>query len=190
MLIQTNARLAEMVPDLPTGDVLDLGCGDGGDAIWLASRGWMVTAIDISATAVQRLDYLANVRGLDDRITATVHDLQTSFPSGMFDLVNAHYLRTPFALDRAQLLRTAAHALVPGGRLLVVDHGSAAPWSWNRDSNVRYPGPHEIYAELDLDPLVWSAETTATLQRTATGPGGQTAQVTDHVLLVRRTTGP
>ncbi|NEC72225.1 class I SAM-dependent methyltransferase, partial [Streptomyces rochei] len=50
-----NARLVETVADLPPGDVLDLGCGDGGDALWLARRGWRVTAVDISPVAAERL---------------------------------------------------------------------------------------------------------------------------------------
>ncbi|GAA2120560.1 hypothetical protein GCM10009802_23320 [Streptomyces synnematoformans] len=67
------------------------------------------------------------------------HDLARSFPSGTFDLVSAQYFQTPFALPRAAILRTAAPALHPGGRLLVVDHGSIAPWSWNQDPGTRFP---------------------------------------------------
>lgn len=183
-----NARLAEMVSGSTAGTVLDLGCGNGGDALWLAAHGWKVTAVDISAIAVQRLNRSADEQGLNDSITTTVCDLQTSFPQGTFDLINAHYLHTPFGLHRAHLLRTAAHALAPGGRLLVVDHGSTAPWSWNQDGDQRFPSPQEIYAELELDPMVFAAQRAEALQRVATGPGGQTAQVTDHVLLVRRAT--
>ncbi|WP_246366511.1 hypothetical protein [Nonomuraea rhodomycinica] len=85
------------------------------------------------------------------------------------------------------MLRSAAHALHLGGRLLVVDHGSAAPWSWNQDPGVRYPGPLEVAAGLDLDPATWTVERADTPRRIATGPGGRTAEVIDHVLLVRRT---
>ncbi|WP_169982143.1 bifunctional 2-polyprenyl-6-hydroxyphenol methylase/3-demethylubiquinol 3-O-methyltransferase UbiG [Microbispora sp. H10836] len=53
---QPNARLTETVAGLPPGDALDLGCGDGGDALWLAGQGWRVTATDISAVAVERAD--------------------------------------------------------------------------------------------------------------------------------------
>ncbi|MFD2473376.1 class I SAM-dependent methyltransferase [Amycolatopsis silviterrae] len=174
-----NARLVEIVSDLPPGDALDLGCGNGGDARWLAGRGWHVTATDISAVAVQRL---AGVR-----ITAVRHDLRVSFPAGEFDLVTAHYLQSPFELDRAGVLRAAAHALRPGGRLLVVDHGSSAPWSWNQDPDAHFPGPAEIAADLALDPAGWTVERAASPTRVATGPDGQTAEVVDHVLLIRRT---
>ncbi len=184
---QPNARLTETVTGLPPGDALDLGCGDGGDALWLAGQGWHVTAVDISAVAVERLAALAGSHGLDDRVTAVRHDLSETFPHGEFDLVCAHYLHTPFDLDRAAVLRSAAHALRAGGRLLVVDHGSTAPWSWNQDPDVRYPSPQEVAEGIDLDPATWTVERADTPRRIATGPGGHTAEVADHVLLVRRT---
>ncbi|MFI8814287.1 MULTISPECIES: class I SAM-dependent methyltransferase [unclassified Streptomyces] len=182
-----NARLTETVTGLPPGDALDLGCGEGGDALWLARQGWHVTAVDISAVAVGRLAALARSHGLDDRVVTVPHDVHTSFPPGGFDLICAHYLQTPFALDRATALRSAAHALRPGGRLLVVDHGSAAPWSWNQDPDARYPGPREIAADIGLAPETWTVERADSPRRIATGPDGSTAEVTDHVLLLRRT---
>ncbi|MGW8970049.1 class I SAM-dependent methyltransferase [Streptomyces platensis] len=184
---QPNARLTETVTGLPPGDALDLGCGDGGDALWLARLGWHVTAADISAVAVERLAALARSHGLDDRVTTMRHDLHKSFPPGGFDLVCAHYLHTPFDLDRATVLRSAAHALRPGGRLLVVDHGSTAPWSWNQDPDIRYPTPQEVAAGIDLAPQTWTVERADAPRRIATGPDGRTAEVTDHVLLIRRT---
>lgn len=182
-----NVRLTETLADLPPGDVLDLGCGAGGDALWLARQGWRVTAVDVSSVAVERLTALAVSHGLDDRITAQRHDLRESFPDGAFDVVCAHYLHTPLDLDRATVLRRAAHALRPGGRLLVVDHGSTAPWSWNQDPDVRYPTPREVAADIGLDPATWTVERADSPRRVTTGPDGRTAEVTDHVLIVRRT---
>ncbi|NJQ03242.1 SAM-dependent methyltransferase [Streptomyces zingiberis] len=182
-----NARLTETVTGLPPGDALDLGCGDGGDALWLAGQGWHVTAADISAVAVERLAALARSHGLGDRVTTVRHDLHRSFPPGGFDLISAHYLHTPCDLDRVTVLRSAAHALRPGGRLLVVDHGSAAPWSWNQDADTRYPSPREVAAGIDPAPETWTVERADAPRRIATGPGGHTAEVTDHVLLIRRT---
>lgn len=184
---QPNARLTETVTGLPPGDALDLGCGQGGDALWLAGQGRRVTAVDISAVTVERLDALARSHGLGDRVTVVRTDVHKSFPPGGFDLVCAHYLHTPFDLDRATVLRSAAHALRPGGRLLVVDHGSAAPWSWNQDPDTRYPSPQEVAADIDLAPETWTVERADAPRRIATGPGGHTAEVTDHVLLIRRT---
>lgn len=182
-----NDLLAETVSCLSPGDALDLGCGEGGDALWLARRGWRVTAVDISAIAVERLIGLACSHDLGDRVAAEHHDLRESFPQGAFDLICAHYLHTPFDLDRATVLRAGAHALRPGGRLLVVDHGSTAPWSWNQDPDLRYPTPHEVAAGIGLDRASWRVERADAPRRSATGPDGRTAEVTDHVLLIRRT---
>ncbi|MGW6547450.1 class I SAM-dependent methyltransferase [Streptomyces massasporeus] len=184
-----NARLTETVTGLglPPGEALDLGCGEGGDALWLAGQGWRVSAVDISAVAVERLTALARAQALGDRVLAGRHDLQESFPPGDFDLVCAHYLHTPFGLDRSAVLRSAAHALRPGGRLLVVDHGSTAPWSWNQDPDPRYPSPREVADGIDPAPDTWTVERADTPRRIATGPDGRTAEVTDHVLLIRRT---
>ncbi|TGB16032.1 class I SAM-dependent methyltransferase [Streptomyces sp. MZ04] len=184
---QPNARLTETVTSLPPGDALDLGCGDGGDALWLARQGWHVTAADISAVAVERLAALVRSHGLGDRVIAVRHDLHKVFPSGGFDLICAHYLHTPFDLDRASVLRSAAQALRAGGRLLVVDHGSAAPWSWDQNPDIHCPSPWEVAVDIDLDPATWTVERADTPHRIATGPGGRTAEVTDHVLLIRRT---
>ncbi|MFI2238732.1 class I SAM-dependent methyltransferase [Streptomyces chrestomyceticus] len=186
---QPNARLTETVTGLglAPGDALDLGCGAGGDALWLAGQGWQVTAVDISAVAVERLATLAHAHGVGERVTAMTYDLHESFPPGAFDLISAHYLQTPCELDRAAALRSAAHAVRPGGRLLVVDHGSAAPWSWQQDPDTRYPSPQEVAAGIGLAPETWAAERADAPRRIATGPDGRTAEVTDHVLLVRRT---
>lgn len=184
-----NPLLAEIATPLPPGAVLDLGCGAGGDTIWLARRGWRVTAVDISGTAVEGVRTRAHALGLADCVTAERHDLARSFPAGSFDLVSAQYLHTPFSFPRSQVLRTAAEALRPGGLLLIVDHGSIAPWSWNQDPDTHFPTPDEVAADLALDPGRWPVLRADMPRRRATGPGGRTATVTDHVLLIRRAAG-
>ncbi|MEV0404361.1 class I SAM-dependent methyltransferase [Actinoallomurus sp. NPDC050550] len=185
---RANSLLAEIAGDLAPGAALDLGCGAGGDALWLADRGWRVTAVDISANAVRRLAENAQARGLDALMSVECIDLAEDFPEGGFDLVSAQYFQTQFALPRSRVLRTAAHALRPGGRLVVVDHGSTAPWSWNQDPGIHYPTPDEVSAELALDPVRWQVERADMPRRHAKGPDGQTATVVDNVLVIRRTT--
>lgn len=180
-----NPRLVEIVGDREPATALDLGCGPGGDTLWLAGRGWHVTAVDISATATDRLADRARERGLGERVRAERHDLARTFPTGEFDLVSAQYLHTHFELDRASVLRRAAHALRPGGHLLVVDHGDVAPWM-SVDPDHRFPTPQEVAGELALDPSGWTIVRADRPRRAATGPSGEHAHVTDNVLLVRR----
>ena len=124
--------------------------------------------------------------GAAGRTRTERHNLAHTLPAGKFDLISAHYLHTPVELARAEVLRAVAHLLAPGGLLLIVDHGSVAPWSWNRDADTHFPTAAEKFAELALDPAGWHAERLDAPRRTATGPDGQTATVTDHVIAVRR----
>lgn len=181
-----NALLVELAPTLPAGRALDLGCGAGGDTVYLATLGWQVTATDIAPTAVRRTERYAAKEGVADRVTGEVHDLAAGFPDGTFDLVSAQYFHTPFDFPRAQVLRRAAHALAPDGLLFIVDHGSTRPWAWNPEAAHSYPTPQEIHAQLRLDPDHYRPERLDAPQRQATGPSGETATVTDTVLLIRR----
>jgi 2-polyprenyl-3-methyl-5-hydroxy-6-metoxy-1,4-benzoquinol methylase len=90
-----NPVLVDVVGSLPPGTALDLGCGEGGDAIWLAQQGWSVRAVDVSATALDRASADAATAGVADRIDFQRHDLALTFPSGAFDLVSAQYLHSP-----------------------------------------------------------------------------------------------
>ncbi|GAA3367461.1 class I SAM-dependent methyltransferase [Streptomyces antimycoticus] len=181
-----NPLLAETARHLAPGRALDLGCGEGGDTLWLATHQWHVTAVDIAPTALQRTSRLAARNGFESSVRTEQHDLAETFPAGTFDLISAQYLQTPYAFPRASVLRRAAHALTPGGILLIVDHGSVRPWAWNTDPDTRFPSPEDIYDELALDAARWTPQRLATPQRVATGPGGQTATVTDTVIAVRR----
>ena len=183
---KANPVLVDVVESLPPGNALDLGCGEGGDAIWLAQHGWQVTAVDISATALNRAATYAATVGVKARIDFQQHDLTRTFPTGAFDLVSAQYLQSPVEFPREQVLQAAARAVTPGGLLLIVEHASVSPWSWNSDSPTRFPTPEEILAALKLSSKRWHIEHLDAPQRQAIGPNGQTATITDNIITVRR----
>lgn len=171
---------------LPTGDALDLGCAEGADTVWLAHRGWSVLGVDVSTTALERTRARAEHAAVGGRVRTEQHDLGVSFPAGHFDLVSAHYLHTPLDFPRARVLQRAAAAVRPGGLLLIVDHASVAPWSWNQDEDVVFPTPRDTLDTLDLDPADWTEHRVEAADRQASGPDGQVAGVTDNVMALRR----
>ena len=115
-----NGRLVAEIADLDPGSALDVGCGEGADAIWLAQRGWTVTAIDISDVAVSRAREVAESVGSSvDWVCGDA--LQTPFPSGSFDLVSMQYPALPKAAGDAAV-RSLLDAVRPGGLLLAVYH--------------------------------------------------------------------
>ena len=188
---RVNIRLAELVEPMPPGRALDLGCGEGADAMWLAEHGWQVTAVDISQTALDRAAADAAARNLADRIDFQCHDLAQSFPSGAFDLVSAQFLHSTVPMDRARLLRRAADAVAPGGILLVVDHGAAPPWASELDhQHLEFPTAQQVVASLNLDESQWDRVRVAAVERDGRGPAGQQAVLTDNVMLLRRAPDP
>lgn len=97
-----NGVLVTEVTDLPPGQALDVGCGEGADALWLARRGWQVTAVDISRTALQRA--AAAATDITGRVAWTRADLTiTPPPAGAFDLVSVQYFPLPHQPDHTAL---------------------------------------------------------------------------------------
>jgi SAM-dependent methyltransferase len=183
---RVNARLAEVAEGLTPGRVLDLGCGEGGDALWLAERGWHVVAVDISETALQRAAAAADAREMGDRIDFAQHDLSDSFPAGTFDLVSAQFLHSMIPLDRPRILKQAADAVGPGGLLLIVDHAGPPPWASKLDHHHEFPSAEEVLGSLDLDDGEWDRVRVEAVERQATGPDGRMSPWVDNVMVLRR----
>ena len=143
-----NRFLVAEAEGLEPGRALDLACGEGRNAVWLAERGWQVTGVDFSDVALEGARRLAADRNVDvDWLEA---DLREYVPEeAAYDLVTVLYLQLP-GDERCTVLERAARAVAPGGTLLVVghdrenlEHGVGGP----RDPRVLFT-PEEIAAEL------------------------------------------
>ncbi|RYB94832.1 NAD(P)/FAD-dependent oxidoreductase [Nocardioides oleivorans] len=119
---KVNAQLAAEAADLAPGRALDVGCGEGGDVLWLAERGWEVTASDFAEAALARVGEHAAEAGLGDRVETRLVDVRTFDPAGeTWDLVTAHFVHLPDG-GMVDVVRRLASAVAPGGTLLVVGH--------------------------------------------------------------------
>ncbi|GEM_PF-1131837 len=114
-----DALLVEVAAPLAPGRALDLGCGLGGNAIWLAQRGWQVRAVDFADVALGTARERAGGAGVE--VDFVVGDLREYRGEQTYDLVTLFYIHLSGA-ERRDLLHRAAALLAPGGRLLFVGH--------------------------------------------------------------------
>lgn len=189
-----NYSLVDVVAGLAPGRALDLGCGEGADAVWLAEQGWDVTGIDISATAVARATAAAAKAGLgDDRVRFVATDLDAWSGDGEFDLITASFFHSPVPLERTGILRRAAARVAPGGHLLIVSHAAPPP-------GVEVPAAHLamlLSPEAEVDALTLpSSEWTTVIAETRPRPltrlqahaGHGVDEIDDVIVLLRRST--
>ncbi len=109
--------LPPIVEGLDVGTALDLACGEGRNAIWLARRGWSVTGVDFSAVGIEKAKRTAG----DAVVEWVVADVTSYVPDRMFDLVMIVYVHLE-AADMKRLFQRALDALAPGGTLIGVGH--------------------------------------------------------------------
>ncbi len=187
---RVNQVLAEVAGDLTPGRALDLGCGEGGDSLWLAGQGWEVTGVDISTTAIGRAGAAAVAAGIPaERLHLVAADLGSWQPETEFDLVSACFLQSPVTLDRSQILRDAAGHIATGGHLLVVSHAAPPPWAGGlsgHEHHQTFLTPEQEVAALGLPGPEWQQLIVETRRRPAIGPDGSPAVLDDAVVLVRR----
>jgi SAM-dependent methyltransferase len=183
---QPNAQLVAQAAGLPPGEALDAGCGEGADAIWLASRGWAVTAVDVSAVALDRAAGHAAAEGVAGRVTWRREDLLTWAPAPQrFDLVSAQFMHLPSPALEAMHARLAA-AVRPGGTLLIVSHHPD-----DLHANVGRPEHLAMFPTAGqlataLDPAQWEIVAAGAFERDATDLDGRPATVKDSVLRATR----
>ena len=174
-----NAHLVAETDGLPTGRALDAGCGEGGNAVWLAERGWQVSAVDVSATALRRAREHGVQRGAG--VAARIEWIQTDLTDweptpSRFDLVTALYVHPP--ASRRDLYHRLAAAVAPGGTLLIVDHAPA-------DEHAHTTTTVDSIASC-LNPRDWDVVTAETRTRRVAGPHGVPRVLRDVVVRADR----
>ncbi len=173
--------LTAEVADLRPGTALDLACGAGRNAVWLAERGWQVTAVDFSGVALGMAGSLAAERGVEvDWIESDV--LTWAPPARAYDLVCVLYLQLP-APERATALARAASAVRAGGTLLIVGHDRlnlTEGWGGPTQPDVLFT-PDDVVAEIgDL-----RVEKAQRVRRTVAEPAA-TREAIDALVRARR----
>jgi SAM-dependent methyltransferase len=187
-----NPQLVAEVSDLAPGRALDIGSGEGADAIWLAERAWHVTAIDISGVALERSAAAAEKAGADvaGRIDWRRADITEWSPdAGAYDLVSAQFMQLPKDV-RDPVFRGLTGAVAPGGTLLIVGHHPS-----DLETTVRRPrGAGVLYAADDvaalLEPARWDVLVNAARARSVTDSEGRAVTVHDAVLRAVRFGAP
>ena len=178
-----NPTLVTEATPLPPGTALDVGCGEGADAIWLAARGWTVTGIDLSPTALARAAEHGRERGFD--ITWRHVDLtREALDPTTYDLVTAHFLHLPRKARRAVFADVVA-AVASGGTLLIVGHDPSDIGTTMPRHNLAEMGwtAAEIVESLDED---WTIEVAEARPRPAIDPEGREITIHDAVVRARR----
>lgn len=183
-----NAVLVTEASALEPGRALDIGSGEGGDSIWLASRGWQVTGIDISQNALDKSRAKAESLDADlaARITWQQRDLSAWLPApASFDLVSSQFMHLALPL-RTTLFRALAAAVAPGGTLLIVGHDVTGRENDEHSAHLRelmFDAP-EVVAAISGEGLV--VEAAESRSRQVTDAEGNSTPMWDVVVRASR----
>jgi SAM-dependent methyltransferase len=182
-----NPQLVTEVTGRPPGRALDVGAGEGADAIWLAQQGWVVVAADISGVALERAAQHARdtAPAVADRIEWRQVDLLVSPPEpDSFDLVSVQFMQMP-PEPHTRLFTALITSVRAGGTLLVVGHHPS-----DLTTGVpRPPMPEVFYTPDQIAALLdgsWTVEVSEARPRPATTPEGAEVTVHDSVLVATR----
>ena len=197
--VAEHPHLAQEVGALSPGSAIDAGCGEGAEAVWLATRGWQVTAADISGEALARAAARATASGVDPAAIDWLEaDLGTWQPEQRFDLVTTFYAHP--AIPQLTFYERIADWVAPGGTLLIVghDHSAHDDDSAHHDHHGRHDGadgqpPEKATATLSsitalLDDATWQVVTAEQHRRTLPNGSGGTVEL--HDVVVRATRRP
>lgn len=185
---KVNQTLAAVVSELPPGRSLDLGCGEGGDVLWLAEQGWQATGFEISNIAVERARAEAQARGLVERAHFRAHNAQDWQPAEAetFHLVTASFFQSPVFLARDEIVRKAAGQLVPGGHLVLISHASPPSW-YEGEIPDHFITPEDERRNLGLDAEGWELVRAELITRDIFSADGTPATIDDCLIVARRT---
>lgn len=179
-----NPQLVSEVTGLVAGSALDVGSGEGADAIWLAQQGWQVTGLDFSTVALERSASHAAAAGVGEATSWRHADIRTWEPGvERWDLVTSQFMHQPFG-GMAPIVRTLASAVAEGGLLLIVGHHPG-----DLETGLRWSigealfTPEQILP--DLDPDAWDI-TAEVRSREQIDPDGEPIAVQDSLVLARR----
>lgn len=181
-----NPQLVAEAGRLEPGTALDLGCGEGGDVIWLARQGWHATGADFSAKGLERAAGHAAEAGVAERCDWWQADARTFEAGGRaFDLVTTHFLHPPEG-SIVDVVRRLTSAVAPGGHLLVVGHAPSETFHHHDGKRLR-----AMWHAADLLPVleeVGGFEVLVAEERPRTVTrDGRTMDVEDATVLARRT---
>ncbi|MFP5577963.1 MAG: class I SAM-dependent methyltransferase [Acidimicrobiia bacterium] len=180
---EPNRTFATEVADLTPGTALDLGAGEGRNAIWLAQQGWTTTAVDFSDVALQKARQLAEASGVE--VETVVADVTTFTPARRaYDLVALIYLHLP-GDERIAVHRRAAEAVADGGTLVVLGHDTTNltdGYGGPQDPDVLYT-PDDLASDLDSADL--TIVKARRIDRTIDTPDGERTAI-DALLIARR----
>jgi SAM-dependent methyltransferase len=183
---EPNPQLVAEAASLPPGRALDAGSGEGADALWLADRGWRVTAVDVSPVALARAAACAAEHGAEvaSRVAWEQADVRTWTPQlAAYDLVSAQFLH-PAPDVRPQIVRRLGAAVAPGGVLLYVGHDRSDLGIVSRCHPEVLAAVSEIAELLDRD--TWDVEVAEARPRPATYQDGRAVTLHDAVVRARR----
>ena len=210
---QPNVQLTRQIAELTPGRALDLGCGEGADAVWLARQGWKVTAVDVSDVALARAAEHAADAGLSEAIEFRHGNLLDQFPPGEFDLVSAQFLYPQDDTARAGLLRRAVQAVASGGVAVIESHSGLPEWERADEqqqpeqdgghaghghgnghghgghgghAGMKFAKPAEILASLQLPDGEWDVLVCEEHERVQNDPDGKPTTRIDSTLKLRR----
>ena len=167
-----NAHLMTELGDLPPGRALDAGCGHGAESIWLAVRGWRVTAVDFSVTALAHGRSMAEAAGAEvaERIDWIEGDLSTWTPEPLrYDLVVCLYVHVAGSVE--ETVGRLASGVAPGGTLFLVGHRPVDPATGAATSAAGQVQVSVECAVTALDPEEWELVVAEERPRGAAGTG-------------------